>query len=277
MRCRITCSLRFLSGCLALFLGVGFLVPSALATSLDTKSYRFIPRLSTLHQTGGFAGFDTEFTVMGTYDFVVEPAATQTSARQARFTNVDAWASHPFLAYVLLLDDTLNLSRLAGRQVLSDFPGLSLFEFRGEDHQGAPLALHVATLNRWMYVRGQNDAPCCDFFDYTLRAVARQTPSADFDNDGAVGYLDLQVWEENFGAGEGSTSALSTIEGSDFLRWQREVGDEAPSLEAFDALVTSALAAAYDSHSAAAHVPEPAGMLLLVMDVLVTCIGRVKL
>ena len=228
------------------------------------KTYRFLPRMSTLHQTGGFAGFDIEFPVLGTFDFVTGYSSAgfplPTLERYASFTNVDAWAPHPVLDYVLLIDQTLNLSELEGAPVYSDPEGLEVFRFRGREEQGEPFALDVATVGRWLFLRGSNDPQCCDLFQYDIQAVAHQVPYADRDADGRVDATDLGMWSAGYRAGH------TGYDGREFLDWQRAFGEEPPTVAEFDTLLTTALAANGTSLFA---VPEPnTGALLLVLALL---------
>ena len=104
-----------LFGCLSL-LAVACTASATHPTLQET--YRFLPRSSVLNQSGGSFGTDVDFRVYGKFDLLFdhdyEDPWTGTSVK---FTNVEAWGAHPILAYVLMLDDVLNLSGLTGRQL----------------------------------------------------------------------------------------------------------------------------------------------------------------
>ena len=51
--------------------------------------YRFL-RSSTLTETGGFAGVNVDYRVLGKYDFINPFALPQADAASARFAHVDA-------------------------------------------------------------------------------------------------------------------------------------------------------------------------------------------
>jgi len=107
----------------------------AQATVEIRRGYRFLPRFSVLNESGGIAGQDVDFRVRGTFDFVTRP--DETDGTEAAFEFVNAWASHLILAYVLPLDQTLNLSGLAGTPIHIGPHGLSLWKFDGAVIDGA--------------------------------------------------------------------------------------------------------------------------------------------
>lgn len=247
---------------------------AANAQSLDSfqsqRHYRFLPRFSTLSQSGGFAGVDVDWRVFGEFDFYNPFRLPNVDAAFATFKNVEAWASHPILAIVLDLDDTLNLSGLRGQPV-SMGPHLDVFKFQGKTSDGSSVVLHAAQLGRWYYLRGGTEPPpgSADFFEYQIRALARQTPTADFDRNDIVDSADFAKWMLRFGLNPaaGASATLGDadgdrdVDGGDFLAWQAQAGEAPPSLESFDAQVNAAIA----SVSAAAVVPEPGAGLLMAM------------
>jgi hypothetical protein len=231
------------------------------------REYRFLPRLSTLEVTGGFAGLDIEAHIEGTFGFVngfIEEFPHL--RRYAAFVDVQAEAINPtdFGPYSFDLESTLKLSELDGTPRPWIGP-LDVYRFVGEDGQGAPLRIHVAQLGRWLLMSGANDPPCCDFFNYRIRAVARQTPLADFTEDGAIDDADRGRWERGFGAAlahgaslvDGDANGNRWIDGGDFLSWQQQRGEAAPSFVEFEA----ALAAAGALVTAA---PEPATWMVFL-------------
>jgi hypothetical protein len=218
-------------------------------STVDT--YRFLPRVSVLHQTGGIAGVDQRFRVRGTFDFRIEqsPLAVFPPLFNAFFENVDAWASHPVLDYVLDVEETFNLEDLVGGQRLDRPRRPNLFHFEGEIEDGSSVDLHVLTLGPWLYMRGGTTPPegSADFFEYDIRAIARRAPSGDFHGDGEVTAADLAEWAKR-----------PDRTGNGFLDWQRNLGD-APSVDELDAELNAALSAAVSA------VPEPGAAGLLIV------------
>ncbi|TWU30199.1 hypothetical protein [Bythopirellula polymerisocia] len=250
-------TLNFVSFCLQ----PGFADPPDLL-----RSYRFVPRLSTLHQTGGFAGFDFRLPIFGDYDFITGYRGGEGPIPSldpyAQFANVAAQAGHPASASIFPavdIDQALNLSGLDGKPIFHGPDGLTVYHFSGDDGSGdfpAKVNLHVATLGRWMFMRGGTTPPCCDFFQYDIKAISRQNPYGDFDGDGDVGAADLATWQT------GLDEAGKSLSGRDFLTWQRSYGEIAPSIGDFDAMLDAALVAS--SSSVLSSIPEPASLVLLV-------------
>ncbi len=261
----------------------GWVVVSFAATSRAQTSsvdhYRFLPRLSVLNESGGIGGFDVDFRVMGKFDFTVVLGPTDVWPPQhvAKFTNVNAWASHPILAYVLPLDQTLNLSGLTGWQLPVAAP-FDVYRFDGTTQDGSSVKLIAAEIGPWLHLRGETTPPpgSADYFEYELRAVARRTPFADFTQDDAVDNADLTRWSSRFGLkasaldglAQGDANEDGVADGADFLEWQRQAGEIAPALASLDAMVDAALAtlAVAEAPSIAA-VPEPTTLALGIVGI----------
>ncbi|MCA9258708.1 MAG: hypothetical protein KDA61_05895 [Planctomycetales bacterium] len=82
--------------------------------------------------------------------------------------------------------------------------------------------------------------------------------AADFNRDGAVDALDLDIWEGAFGLNaSGDANGNGKTDASDFLIWQRQ----------FDGSAAPALAAS-------AAVPEPTACLLALLPLLAACRRR---
>jgi hypothetical protein len=254
---------------------VSFLVATADAQTVSVDHYRFLPRLSVLNQSGGIAGVDVDFRVMGKFDFEVQIGPTDVWPTEyvAKFTNVNAWASHPILAYVLPLDQTLNLSGLTGHQLPVAAP-FDVYRFDGKTNDGSTVELYAAEIGPWLHLRGTTTAPAgsADFFEYELKAVARRMPFADFDGSDAVDAADLAKWSSRFGLNttvfdgltQGDANGDGVADGADFLEWQRQAGEAAPTLESFDAMVDAALATVATAQTTSlAAVPEPGSLGLL--------------
>jgi hypothetical protein len=242
------------------------------------RGYRFLPRHSTLSVSGGFAGLDLDLPIFGRFGFVTgfhsdSPSPLPVLQPFARFVNVEAEAINPadFGPYSFDIDETLNLSGLRGRPGPLALP-LPNWSFEGVDGQEAPMSLLAIEVGRWLVMFGHNEAPCCDFFDYEIRAVARQVPFADFDDDGDSDRDDFSRLVANFGADggalleHGDTDVDGDVDGHDFLNVQRDYGDTADTALA---LATSALANI-------STVPEPSSCALLLIAASVF-IGRLPL
>lgn len=268
----------------------GWIVVSLAATSRAQTSsidhYRLLPRLSVLNESGGIGGFDVDFRVMGKFDFTVELGPTDVWPPQhvAKFTNVNAWASHPILAYVLPLDQTLNLSGLTGWQLPVAAP-FDVYHFDGTTQDGSSVKLIAAEIGPWLHLRGETIPPpgSADYFEYELKAVSRRTPFADFTQDDAVDNADLARWSSRFGLkasaleglAQGDANEDGIADGADFLEWQRQAGEIAPAIASLDAMVDAALAtlAVVETASIAA-VPEPTTLGLGVCGIAVVLLRR---
>lgn len=232
------------------------------------RNFRFVPRYSTLDVSGGFAGLDLELPIHGTFGLVTgfrspqdPPNPIPSLHRYAQFFDVDAQAINPtdFGPYSFDLDDTLNLSGLRGTPGPLLLP-LENWQFRGVDGQKAPMSVLAIEVGRWLVLFGSNDAPCCDFFDYEITAVARQVPFADFDEDGDSDRDDLIRLVTNLGRTDrtllahGDSDGDGDVDGRDFMNLQRDQGDTAAAAVA---LASSVAAAA-----AIQAVPEPDSYLM---------------
>ncbi|QEG37817.1 hypothetical protein [Bythopirellula goksoeyrii] len=253
---RVTCLASLLEILTLLSLGL----QSASAQPPDLlRSYRFIPRLSTLHQTGGLIGTDFHMPISGPYDFITGYQGSDSPLPSlnpyAQFANVEATVQHPFYMEPHNIDNFLNLSGLDGTPVHHGPHGLVVYHFSGFDSQESRVDLHVATFRRWMFMRGGTEPLCCDFFGYDIKAIARQIPYGDFDDDGNVGASDLAAWQS------GHDAAGNVLGGRDFLSWQRSYGETAPSIGEFDAMLDAALVAS--GNAAISAIPEPASLILI--------------
>ena len=140
-----------------------------------------------MHQTGGFAGFDWRFRLLGKYDLVHGDAA----GTRAKFANAEIWGSRisdgPVTADVLDVDRVFNLAGLKGESVPVAAP-FDVYRFTGETADGSSVNLFASVFGPWMYVRGGTQPPpgSADFFQYDIRMLARSRPFADFNDDGRV-------------------------------------------------------------------------------------------
>jgi hypothetical protein len=243
-------------------LAVCFAIGDAAASHPDIlRNYRFIPSHSTLQVTGGFAGIDETFYARGMFGLVtgfeegVSCAAIgcpdPSHIPFAQFVDVNAWLrpAGPFPDDGNL-DLTLNLSGLDGT---FETTAPNRLHFRGEEGQGWPFRLTAVQHGRLLYLFGENDEGCCDFFHYKFRALAYLTPHADSNLDGSVDAADYVASRKLLGqtvasAGSGSSGS------DDYDLWLASYGDSVD----FDQFLAG------DSGSAA--VPEPAAIVLLLIS-----------
>jgi hypothetical protein len=218
--------------------------------------YRLLPRLSTLRQTGGFAGAENRYRLIGEYDF----RHGRGRDAMAAFENAEIWGSlisdQPTPAYVLDVDEILNLEGLKGEALPVGGP-FDVYRFRGVTSDESTVELFAAVIGPWMYLRGATEPPpgSADFFTYQLRALARSGPFADFNGDGVVDAADYVALRRNGGAAGDESSA-----GAGFAEWRQQFGERAPDVEAMDAMMSAAMASA----ATTAAVPEPACLGLAI-------------
>jgi hypothetical protein len=226
------------------------------------RNYRFIPSRSTVHVSGGFAGFDMDLSARGKfglvtgYDYGITPTQVPTLVPHAEFVDVNAIFFNPkSLAPVPVpgwdLDDTLNLSGLNGT-----FRDPRVLNFRGLDGQGMPIKLQAVLRGPLIRITGENDPSCCDFFHYKIDMLAHRAPYADFNLDGTINRGDLETLLGHIGMTgaafeDGDADADGDVDGGDFLTWQRMYG-AATSMSEFA-----------DTGPTTGAVPEPSTAMLL--------------
>jgi Dockerin type I domain len=226
------------------------------------RDYRFITDKSTVDITGGLAGVNWQFNVLGRFGLVTGyneetggPTAHAPSlVPYAAFTDVNAILFDPRRATPLPspgwdLDKTLNLSGLMGTFSVPD----DLF-FLGADGQGQALRLEAKTTGRLLHLTGGTSDPlCCDFFRYKVDAWAHQLPWADFNGNGSVDAADYSIWQQNFGmnvaAGtNGDANGDGVVDATDYALWRSQLGQSDTSLG-----------------GSSAAVPEPGTLALLIL------------
>jgi hypothetical protein len=234
--------------------------------------YRLLPRLSTLHQTGGIAGFDLRYRLLGKYDFRhgIGWAAT------ASFQNAEIWGSiisdGPTIAIVIDVDEILNLEGLKGEALPVAAP-FDVYKFTGETSDGSRVQLFASVIGPWMYVRGGTMAPpgSADYFEYDLRMVARSRPFADFNGDGVVNAADYTVLRNSEGlSGAGTAGADDVTAGAGYADWKEQFGETIPDFAAIDSMMTAAAA----GFGAASVVPEPTAIGLAILGGVLLASGQ---
>ena len=177
--------------------------------SVNLDHYRILPRLSTVHQTGGIAGFDIRYRLMGKYDLVhgVGPSTTGTSTR-AKFDNAEIWGNPisdgPVPAIVLDVDEVFNLERLKGEALPVAAP-FDVYRFTGETADGSSVNLFASVIGPWMYLRAERSRRRVrpTFSQYRVQWLARSRPFADFNDDGRVDAADFVLSRKADAAGTG--------------------------------------------------------------------------
>lgn len=230
---------------------------------IQLEHYRVLPRLSTLHVSGGFAGFDDLYRLTGEYDFAhsIGPDSS------ARFVDPEIWGSpiskYPTIAIVRDVDAELNLTGLKGEAIPVGAP-FDVYGFRGETAEGSPLRLFAAVVGPWMYVKGASRArpDTADMFEYELRMVAHQRPFLDPNGDGRVDAADYVALRDQGGSSEALGGAGAVVGDSILLDWQAQFGQEAPDFGSVDAMLGSMLANEGAPVASSTPIPEPATLLL---------------
>jgi hypothetical protein len=223
---------------------------------LSQKSYRILPRLSTLFVDDPQIDAPLiPWQVHGTFDFRidVDPRDVSPPIYTANFVDPEVWATHPHQDVELDVDEAFNLEGLTGftRRGLPWRP--RLFHFRGANEEGDKVRLDALVAGRWLYLRGHTELSTPiepGEASYHLRAIARVAPSGDLNGDGIVDHNDLREWRER-----------ADRSGGDLLAWQRDLGDAPPSIEEFDAQLDAALAGAVSA------VPEPGSLALAALAI----------
>jgi hypothetical protein len=243
------------------------------------RHYRFIPSRSIVERTGGIAGFHIKFKVRGEFDLVtgyeegVSCAAIGCPPPDhipfAEFQNVAATlhSNSPF-AEDEDLDELLNFSGLEGT-----FTTPNRLFFAGSDGDGYPFRMRATIIGPLIHLVGENDPPCCDFYQYRINAYAHRAPFADFNFDGSVDAADFTTWRDHMGMAveatldEGDADGDGDVDHSDFLVWKSASGSTI-DLSAFDDGGDGSAGAS----PSGSGVPEPATIALMLL-VLVSASG----
>lgn len=229
-----------------------------LATSIHAQDpaqildhYKLLPRQSTLQQTGGIAGFDFKYRLIGEYDFARGPSLSS----PVKFKDAEIWGSqiadHPVPAMVIDVDQILNLEGLTGHKLVVAIPG-DVYQFKGTTSDGSSVSLLATAIGPWMYLRGNTQPPpgSADYFSYRLQALARSTPFADFNDDGVVDGADYVLHRNS----SGPTGSDLTV-GAGLAEWRQQYGETVPDLAKLDLMLSAAL-------GSGGAVPEPSSCIL---------------
>jgi hypothetical protein len=232
----------------------------------DLDHYRIVPRYSVLRETGGFAGVDNRYRLMGKYDLLHNIGGTP----RARFENAEVWGSPisdgPVIAIVLDVDELLNLEELKGEQLPVAAP-FDVYQFTGNMDDGSSVNLFASVIGPWMYLRGHTEPPpgSADFFEYQIKVLARSPrPFADFNDDGTVDAADFVLDRKNASAADPDVA--------NYADWVQQFGETAPNIDAMDADLSSAVGS---SGSTSSGIPEPASVgLALLGSIIVASLRR---
>jgi hypothetical protein len=218
------------------------------------RNYRFIPSHTTVHVSGGIAGYNLDLEIAGQlglvtgYDYSVDPTAhVPTLVPHAEFVNVNGYLFNPLSLAPLPvpgwdLDKTFNLSGLDGSFRAGD-PNHLLF--KGNDGQDQPIKLSATIYNRLLHIVGENTPGCCDFYHYEVDAFAHLVPYPDFNLDGSVNAADYVGLRKSGGSQD------------DYSDWVSEFGSD------LEAEISAAMLAERESLLSEGSVPEPATLTLV--------------
>jgi hypothetical protein len=221
------------------------------------RDYRFITSRSTVHVTGGFAGWDMDLAIRGDfglvtgYEYSEDPTAhIPTIHPYAKFVDVDAILFNPLSMAPMPvpgwdLQQTLNLEGLDG--TFQQGHPTRLF-FRGLEGQGFPIELQATMRGRLLHITGENDPGCCDFYHYKIDALAYQKPYPDWNVD-------------------------NMIDAADYVSLRKLAGNEDPDeygawQELFGANVAESVSGSSLASGSSPAVPEPAALALLLISAL---------
>lgn len=196
--------------CLSAAILLSLAIPAQAIPPIVLHEFTFDTSASTLNVTGGFAGINDTYGIDGTlslaigYDQVFNGPGDISLVPFAQFTDVDAVLTGPpgllggpgWLAGTDL-DSHLNLTGLEGT-ILQSLTGTELV-FTGVDGGGQPMSVRASLASGRLDLKGQNDAGCCDFFNYLLDATLDAPLKGDLNHDGFVGVDDLNTVLANFG------------------------------------------------------------------------------
>lgn len=223
--------------------------------------YTLLPRQSTLHQSGGFAGREVNYLLTGKYDVVLGTG----SPVAANFDNAEVWGAvispYPTPAVAYDIDQILNLEGLHG-QALPVAAPFDVYEFTGKIADGSSIHLFGSVIGPWMYLRGGTTPPpnTADYFTYQLKALARTRPFADANNDGTVDAADYVAMRNN--------AASLGAEQATLNDWFDQYGESIPDVTAYDTM----LSAAVGTLATTAAVPEPGMLNAMIMGMV---LGRI--
>jgi hypothetical protein len=221
------------------------------------RDYRFITSRSTVHVTGGFAGWDMDLAIRGDfglftgYEYSNDPSSgVPTISPYAQFVDVNAILFNPLSMAPMPvpgwdLQQTLNLEGLEG----TFQPGnpTKLF-FRGLEGQDFPIELQATMRGRLLHITGENEPGCCDFYHYKVDALAYLKPFPDWNVDDTIDAADYVSLRKLAG----------TADPDEYDAWQ----------ELFAANVADEGSVSSSASATSPAVPEPTVLALLLISAL---------
>lgn len=244
------------------------LTSPALAQSPDRLDrYRMLPRVSVLHESGGWLG-EIDYRVSGAFGFARTEHGTLAS-----FPRAELWGSiisdGPVIAIAKDVDEALQLTSLNGELLPTGGP-FDVYRFRESTDGGERIQLFAALLGPWMYLRGMTDVPpnWNDYPEYTFRGLARTGRNGDFNGDGSVDSADYTAYRDARASGnlEADSNEDGLVNREDYLTWREQYGQQAPDFSDVDAAITAALSAEFSAGLAIA-APEPASAVLVFLGI----------
>ncbi len=127
--------------------------------------YRFDPSESVLSITGGFAGFNLDYALRGTFGLTIDQRPGQPTTYG--FTNVRARLVGEAPFHNVALNSLLRMSTWQGTP-----SNPFTIDFSGWDNQHAPIQVAGTIGNVVLLLDGANRPPCCDFLNYHLTATS---------------------------------------------------------------------------------------------------------
>jgi hypothetical protein len=256
---------------------VAVLAPAATARAdhpTIPSPYRFISSASTLSRSD-VPGHKLDLSIHGWFDLAIDQH--NGAVATAQFVDVFAQAGHPLLDITVDVDEALNLTGLTGVQLPVGAP-FDVYHFTGKKPapDNSEVSIFARVLGPWLSLDGGTTPPpqSTNVPAYTLQAVARTLPFADFFEDDVVDGRDLQQWGSHFGQPlitdptsqpYGDADGDLDADGADFLIWQRQIGPVISPVNSEFAAAVPSIARHSSTVPDIATVPEPTAALMLVV------------
>ena len=134
-----------------------------------SMGYTFLAERTFVGVTGGIAGIDVNYGIRGGFTFVQgKDKAAFRDVRATLFARQDTQFSPIFDGDAL--EKVFKLTELEGVRVTSE--AQLVYRFDGEIARGVPLRLDVIVEDRQLLIRGATEPPCCDFFQFRMKAAS---------------------------------------------------------------------------------------------------------
>ncbi|MHC4641422.1 MAG: right-handed parallel beta-helix repeat-containing protein [Planctomycetota bacterium] len=145
----------------------------------STTRYDFVEAQSTVVQSGGFMGIYITYSVAGRFVLTVD-----FGAGVASFDEVDANLSEIGLSFTQDLNELFNMTELVGTVI-----GDTQIHFVGKNTDIVPVDVNlmVTLADGLVEITGGTEPGCCDFFIYTIDALAVELTTTYYVDDDALG------------------------------------------------------------------------------------------